>query len=118
MPSKESYLVFFLVIAGLLVLLQWFIYHRFAKIVRRDFPDRAERFLKVSRWIFFAMNLPIVFLFFRRQIHAELPTLTNIILIPFTVWQGLIVVWTLVLFPIAAYEFMRNRIRNFARPHP
>ena len=115
MPSKESYLVFFLVTSGLLILLQWFVYRRFSRIIRRDFPDRAEQFLRVTKWVFVVMNIPIAFLFFRRQIHAELPVLTNVLLVPFTIWQGLIIVWTLVLFPLVVFEFTKNRLRNIRK---
>ncbi|HYM19382.1 MAG TPA: hypothetical protein VEW28_00085 [Candidatus Kapabacteria bacterium] len=116
MPSKETYLIYFFVISGLLLLLQWFIYHRLAKIIRRDFPERARRVLRIIRLFFFLMNIPLLFLFFRRQIHAELPMLTNILFLPFTVWQGLIIIWTAILIPVVVYEFIQKRFRNFAGP--
>lgn len=115
MPSKESYLVFFLVISGILFLLQWFVYTRLRRIVKRDFPDRADTILRVARWVFVIMNIPVAFLFFRRSLNAELPVLTNIMLVPYTIWQGLMLVWALILIPISVLEAGKKLLRNLVK---
>lgn len=112
MPSKESYLIFFLVISAILIAMQVFVYFNLARIIRRDFPLRARKVLRITKWGFVAMNLPIAFLFLRRQIHYELALLTKLILFPFTVWQALIIVWTLILIPVAVYHLFVKLFRN------
>ncbi len=104
MPSKESYLIFFLAISALLIAMQVFVYFNLARLIRRDFPLRAAKVLRIVKWGFVVMNLPIIFLFLRRQIHYELALLTKLILFPFTVWQALIIVWTLILIPVGLYH--------------
>ncbi|MBS1903649.1 MAG: hypothetical protein JSS75_08105 [Bacteroidetes bacterium] len=115
MPSKESYLAYFLAISAILFLLQWFVYRQLKKVVVRDFPDRSALIVRIARITFFVMNIPVAFLFFRRQINAQLPVLTNILLVPYTIWQGLMIVWTLILVPIVVWELTSKRLRNLRR---
>ncbi len=113
MPSKESYLIFFLVISAILIAMQVFVYFNLARVIKRDFPLQARNVLRIAKWGFVAMNLPIAFLFLRRQIHYELALLTTLILFPFTVWQALIIVWTLILIPVAVYHLF---VKLFGNP--
>lgn len=56
------------------------------------------------------MNLPLVFLFFRRDIHVDIPTLTNIMLYPFTVWEFLMLMWAFILIPVVLIRFVRKKL--------
>lgn len=89
---------------------QIFVYFQLRRFVRLHFPDRAKRVVPVIRWFFILMNLPILFLFFRRNIQADIPILTNIILYPFTIWEFLILMWTIILLPVVIFRFIRNRL--------
>ncbi len=109
MPSKASYLLFFLATSFVLILAQIFVYFQLRRFIRFHFSQKAKRVIPLIRGFFIIMNLPIVFLFFRRQIKADIPILTNIILYPFTVWEFLILMWTIILIPVVIYRFIRNR---------
>jgi len=110
MPSKQIYLYFFLGTAFVLVLSELFVYFQLRRVLRRDFPERSKRAVPIIRWIFIAMNIPIAFLFFRRDIKADIPTLTIIMLYPFTIWQFLILLWTIILIPVTVCRLIRNRL--------
>jgi hypothetical protein len=109
MPSKGSYLLFFLGTSFVLIAAQTFVYFQLRRFIRHDFPQKAKKVVPLVRWIFIAMNLPLVFLFFRRDIKVDIPTLTNILLYPFTVWEFLILMWTAILIPVVIFRFIRNR---------
>ncbi|MFI5264678.1 MAG: hypothetical protein ACHQM6_09195 [Candidatus Kapaibacterium sp.] len=110
MPSKGSYLLFFLGTSLVLIAAQAFVYFQFRRLIRKDFPQYARRTVPIIRWIFLLMNLPLVFLFFRRDIHADIPTLTNIMLYPFTVWEFLMLMWAGILIPVVILRFIRKRL--------
>jgi hypothetical protein len=109
MPSKGSYLVFFIGTSLVLISAQVFVYFQLRRLLRRDFGQRAKPVILFIRWFFIAMNVPLLFLFFRRDIHADIPTLTNIMLYPFTVWEFLMLMWALILIPIVIIRFIRHR---------
>ena len=110
MPSKASYLFFFIGTSVVLISAQTFVYFQLRRLIRRDFPRRAKKAVPIIRWIFIAMNLPLLFLFFRRNIQADISLLTNIMLYPFTIWQFLILLWTLVLLPVVIIRFVRRKM--------
>ena len=109
MPSKASYLFFFIGTAIVLISAQTFVYFQLRRLVRKDFPHRAKKAVPIIRWIFIVMNLPILFLFFRRNIPFDVSLLTNILLYPFTIWQFLILLWTLVLLPVVMIRLLRRK---------
>lgn len=110
MPSKASYLFFFIGTAIVLISAQTFVFFQLRRLVRRDFPQRAKKAVPLIRWIFIVMNLPLLFLFFRRQIPFDVSLLTNVMLYPFTVWQFLILLWTLVLLPVVIVRLFRQKV--------
>ena len=116
MPSKATYLAFFIGTSLVLILAQVFVYFQLRRILRRDFPDRAQKWVPIIRWIFLAMNIPLVFLFFRHDIKADIPTLTKILLYPFTIWQFLILLWTLILIPVTIIRLIQNVFRVTSPP--
>src|ERR1043166_6693280 len=109
MPSKSSYLLFFLATSLVLILAQMFVYFQLRRILRRDFSERAKKAVPIIRWIFIAMNLPLLFLFFRRNITADIPTLTNMMLYPFTIWEFLMLMWAIILLPVTIYRLIASR---------
>jgi hypothetical protein len=113
MPSKGSYLLFFFGTSLVLVAAQLFVYFQLRRLLRKDFPDRTGRITAIIRWIFISMNLPLLFLFFRKYIHADVSILTNILLYPFTVWEFLMLLWAFILIPVVIVRFLRRRlVRN------
>jgi hypothetical protein len=110
MPSKQVYLYFFLGTTLVLVISELFVYFQLRRILRRDFPERAKKTVPVIRWTFILMNIPVIFLFFRRDIKADVPALTKILLYPFTVWQFLILLWTVILIPVTLIRIVRNKL--------
>jgi hypothetical protein len=111
MPSKGSYLLFFLGTSFVLVCAQTFVFFQLRRLLRRDFPQKAKIAVPVFRWLFILMNLPIAFLFFRRDIHADIPLLTNIMLYPFTVWVFLMLMWAIILIPAVIFRTIKNKFR-------
>lgn len=111
MPSKGTYLLFFLGTSLVLIAAQVFVYFQLRRFIRLDFPKISKKAVPIIRWFFIAMNLPLVFLFFRRDIKLDIPTLTNILLYPFTVWEFLILMWTFILIPVVIIRFIRSKRR-------
>ena len=91
-------------------LLQYFVFSQLRRYVRTYFPDKAKRLMLRFGWLFVVMNIPIIFMYFRRQIAADMPTVTNIILYPYTVWVFLLIFWTLVLIPIVVVRVLRTSV--------
>ncbi|MEI8135291.1 MAG: hypothetical protein WCH46_09520 [bacterium] len=109
MPSKQIYFYFFLGVVSVFSVAEFFVYYQLRRILRRDFPDWAFRAVPIIKWFFILMNIPIVFLFFRKEIKGDYPLLTTIMLYPFTIWQFLIIFWALILIPFTLLRLIRNR---------
>jgi len=114
MPNKETYFIFFIVISSLLVLMQMFVYFWLRRILRRDFPIRSQKWIPRIKWTFIVMNLPIALIFFWRQIKVEMNTLSKFVFYPFTVWEAIIIVWTVILIPVTLYVILKWVVRNSA----
>jgi len=112
MPSKASYLFFFLATSLVLIGAQVFVYFQLRRILRRDFPVWARKNMTVIRWIFISMNLPLLFLFFLRNLKFDTSLLSQILLYPFTLWQFLILLWTLILIPFALIRKLTGKRIN------
>ena len=52
------------------------------------------------------MNLPLLFLFFRREFHGELVVLTDVLLYPFSVWEITMLFWAIILIPVTIVRLM------------
>jgi hypothetical protein len=107
---KESYVAFFLISVAILASLQLFVYSELRRYIRFYFTEKAGKLLPRFRWLFILMNIPIVVIYFRRQLAADLPTVTNIILYPYTIWVFLLVFWTLILIPIVVVRILRTNV--------
>jgi hypothetical protein len=94
-----------------LILAQMFVYFQLRRIIRRDFRKIAKKVIPILRWLFIVMNLPLLFLFFRREIKVDISTLTNIILYPFTVWEFLMILWALILLPVTFIRILLVKFR-------
>ncbi|HET9135459.1 MAG TPA: hypothetical protein VFO76_02385 [Candidatus Kapabacteria bacterium] len=112
MPNKETYFIFFIVISSLLVLMQMFVYFWLRRILRRDFPVRSKKWLPRIKWTFIVLNIPIALIFFWRQINLPMTTVSKLVFYPFTVWEAIIIVWTVILIPITLFVFLRWTVRN------
>ncbi len=93
-------------------MLQYFVFRQLRRYIRTYFPDKAAKWLPAAKWVFIIMNIPVVLMYFRRQLAAELPTVTNIILYPYTVWVFLLISWTLILIPVVAVRVLRTKFSS------
>ncbi len=109
MPSKSTYFIFFIGTSLVLFAAQIFVYFQLRRFLRLDFPKFAAKGLPYIKWFFVAMNFPIPFLLFRRDLHLDIPMVTNILLYPFTIWEFLILMWTVILIPVVIIRFIRSR---------
>ena len=50
------------------------------------------------------MDSPFLFLYIRSHIHAELATLTRVLLYPFSIWQAIMLMWAIVLLPFSLWR--------------
>ena len=114
MPNKETYFIFFIVISLLLVGMQMFVYFWLRRILRRDFPIRSKKWIPRIKWTFIVMNLPIALIFFWRQIKFEMTTVSKLVFYPFTIWEAIIIVWTVILIPVTLYVILKWVARNSA----
>jgi hypothetical protein len=107
---KESYILFFLVSTAILAVVQFFVFSELKRYLRTTEPLKAPKLLRIFRWMFIVMNIPVVFVYFRRQIAPDLPTVTNFLLYPYTVWVFLLIIWTLILIPIVVVRILRTTV--------
>ena len=97
-------------------MLQYFVFRQLRRYIRTYFPDRATKLMKAAKWVFIIMNIPVVLMYFRREIAAGLPTVTNIVLYPYTVWVFLLIFWTLILIPVVVIRILRSGLsRNVVK---
>lgn len=104
---KGSYIAFFFFSVVMMAALQFFVYSELRRYIRTSFPESAAKLMRRLRWVFYIMNIPVILLFFRRELAAEWPVVTNVILYPYTVWVFLLLFWTVILIPIVAVRVMR-----------
>lgn len=106
---KGSYILFFLLTTGVFAVLQYFVFRQLRRYIRTYFADKAAKWMTSFKWVFIIMNIPVVLMYFRRELAAEFPLVTNIILYPYTVWIFLLIFWTLVLIPIVGTRVVRTK---------
>jgi len=107
---KGSYVAFFILSVAILASLQLFVFSQLRRYLRMNFPQKAAKLIQSFRWVFIVLNIPVILLFFRREIAAEWPTVTNIILYPYTVWVFLLIFWTVILIPIVVMRILRSSV--------
>ena len=90
--------------------LQYFVYRQLRRYIRLNFPEKAAKWIAISKWVFLIMNIPVALVYFRRQIAPDATTVTNIILYPYTVWVFLLIFWTIILIPIVAVRILRTNV--------
>ena len=113
MPSKESYVIMFLAVAAITFGVQYFVFRQLRRVIRRDFPAKAERWTRIAKWVFILMNIPVAYLFFRKPLNIDIAAVTQVMLYPYTIWQFLMLMWLMILLPVTAYRLIKTKV--FAR---
>jgi hypothetical protein len=101
MPSRAAHLIAFLTITLVSVSCHVYIFRQFARMIRRDFPKRQRTVLRIAKAAFIYFDLPFLYIFFWKHISADVSGLTQFLLFPFAVWQMVMLVWAVILVPIA-----------------
>lgn len=123
MPSKTSqHLAFFFVLL-VSVGLHRYVYANLKRVLRRDFPKAASVLLRIAIIVFIAMDLPFAFIYFRGAVHGDYSTITRFVLYPFSVWQALMLMWTMILLPFSIWRrrermglaWARDRMQQFRK---
>jgi hypothetical protein len=110
MPSKATYLIAFLAVMTVSLSLHYFVWRQLRRVLRKDFGNKARVPMRAATTLFVIMEIPFFFLFFRRHITSDIPTLTQFLLYPFTFWQILMVLWGLILAPQVLVRNLRSFI--------
>ena len=97
MPSKSAHLIAFLTIFVVSAASHRFVYVHAKALVQRDFRKRRQAILRGMAVLFVVMDLPFLYLFFSRWLAAGHDTLTRAVLYPFSLWQALMIFWTVIL---------------------
>jgi hypothetical protein len=109
MPSKAAQLIAFFAVLLISVALHRYVYRNLIRLLLRDYPKRGRRLAGIARTLFIVMDSPFLFLFVRSHIHAELATVTRVLLYPFSVWQAVMLMWAIVLVPFSLWR-RRKRV--------
>ena len=104
MPSKAAQLIAFFFVLLVSAALHRYVYLNLKRLIQHDYPNAAQKLMVIARVLFIAMDTPFLFIFFRGRIHAELTTLTRVVLYPFSVWQAIMLMWALVLVPLSLWR--------------
>ena len=104
MPSKAAQLIAFFAVLLISALLHRYVYVNLRRLLLRDYPKLGPRFVSIARILFIVMDSPFLFLYIRSHIHAELATLTRVLLYPFSIWQAVMLMWAIVLLPFSLWR--------------
>lgn len=102
----------FLMTVAVLGAIQYFVFSQLRRYVRSHFAHKADILIRRFKWLFLLMNIPILFIYFRREIASDLPLVTNIVLYPYTIWVFLLMCWTVILIPIVLARMTKIVISN------
>ena len=101
MPSKTSQHIAFFVVLFVSLGLHIYVFNNLKRILRRDYPKLGSTLIRVFAGLFILMDLPFAFLWFQGGIHSTLTVASHIIIYPFLVWQTVMLMWAIILFPIS-----------------
>jgi hypothetical protein len=88
--------------------LHWYVFTNLRRILLRDYPKIGKSLAKIALWAFIGLDSPFLFLYIRGFIHAEMTELTRVLLYPFLVWQTIMLMWVIILFPITIWRMFRK----------
>src|SRR5437016_3890976 len=101
MPSKAAQLIAFFAVLLVSAALHRYVYANLKRVLLRDYPRWGIRLVRTMMVLFIVMDSPFLFLFLRPRIHADLTMLTRVLLYPFSVWQAIMILWAIILFPMS-----------------
>ena len=68
---KGSYVLFFLLTTAIFAAMQYFVFVELRRYIRTSFPLKAADLMRRFKWVFLVMNIPIILMYFRRQLVAD-----------------------------------------------
>ncbi|GEM_PF-2107489 len=120
MPSKAAqHIAFFFVLlasAGL----HYYVFTNFKRLLLRDYPRLGKRLVRIAAWTFILMDSPFLFLFVRGWLSFDQTVLTRVLLYPFSIWQSVLLLWSVILVPISLWrrtrmsvDFLKRRVLQY-----
>ncbi len=98
--------------------MHWYVYANLKRVLLRDYPKIGKTLAKCARWMFVALDMPFLFIYFRGLVHAEMNLLSRVLLYPFVVWQIIMLMWVLILVPISLWRRLRKLVTYLRKPAP
>ncbi len=92
--------------------LHWYVYANLRRVLLRDYQKIGRTLAKIALWMFIILDLPFLFIYFRGLVHAELTMVSRVLLYPFVIWQVLMLMWVLILFPITIWRRLGMIVAN------
>jgi hypothetical protein len=90
--------------------LHWYVFNNLKRVLRRDYVKTGKRLIRGFLVLFVLMDVPFFFLWFQGSFHATLTLLNHIIIYPFLVWQTIMLMWAVILFPFTLFRRTRKMI--------
>jgi hypothetical protein len=108
LPSKASQHIAFFIVLLVSAGLHWYVYTNLRRVLLRDYPKLGKRLAKIALWVFILLDMPFFFIYFRGFIHAAMTMLSRVLLYPFLVWQTIMLMWVIILFPITLFRWLKK----------
>jgi hypothetical protein len=108
LPSKASQHIAFFIVLLVSAGLHWYVYANLQRVLLRDYPKLGKRLAKIARWVFILLDTPFVFIYLRGSLHAAMTVLSRVLLYPFLIWQTIMLMWVIILFPITLFRWVKR----------
>jgi hypothetical protein len=108
LPSKTSQHIAFFIVLAISVGMHWYIYTNLRRVLLRDYPKIGKLLAKIALGMFIALDLPFLFIYFRGMSHAALTEVTRMLIYPFLIWQTIMLMWVIILFPQTIWRWLRK----------
>jgi hypothetical protein len=108
LPSKASQHIAFFIVLLVSAGLHWYVYTNLRRVLLRDYPKLGKRLAKIALWVFILLDMPFFFIYLRGFIHAAMTVLSRVLLYPFLVWQTIMLMWVIILFPITLFRWLKR----------
>jgi hypothetical protein len=125
MPSKSAHLIAFLVVFAISAASHRFVYVHVRALIRRDFSRWSRTVIRATAGLFILLDLPFIYLFLSKWLASGHDELTRALLYPFSLWQALMLFWTIILLArlfvtrtVRAGTTVVRQVRSLARENP
>jgi hypothetical protein len=108
LPSKASQHIAFFIVLLVSAGLHWYVYANLRRVLLRDYPKLGKQLAKIALWVFILLDTPFLFIYLRGFIHAAMTVISRVLLYPFLIWQTIMLMWVLILFPITVFRWLKR----------